>query len=267
MQRLFQKGGNVMKTKKFLCIVMTIILVSLCTISALAQEHICIVSYPVNENGETYGTAIQAELIGYEPELILAVGKDNITGYIRTSDLDDGIKTPQEATNVNRTTKNNKYIPLYAVDGTTILGDFSVSTDSQETNPQKSVVEWTWCKQSTIEMGDYYTAYARAAISDCTNGVKGRTRLSTDILVDAGWLGVQVRIYRATDNALVDSSTYEYNNITDSFIEKENYHATFKFDVAYYSKGSVKVWNPDTSSYKTYSTNKSPNVNPSFINP
>lgn len=47
-------------------------------------------SYPVNSHGETYGSTMLADVIGYEPDLISAIGVDGVEGYIRYSDVRAG---------------------------------------------------------------------------------------------------------------------------------------------------------------------------------
>ena len=45
-------------------------------------------AYPVNAEGETYGSILLADMVGENPDLISAVNQDNVSGYIRTvSDL------------------------------------------------------------------------------------------------------------------------------------------------------------------------------------
>ena len=43
--------------------------------------------YPVNQYGESYGSVLLAEVIGEEPNLILAVGINGISGYVRADEL------------------------------------------------------------------------------------------------------------------------------------------------------------------------------------
>ena len=42
--------------------------------------------YPVNSKGEAYGSAMLASVVGYEPDLISAIGTDGIEGYLRLED-------------------------------------------------------------------------------------------------------------------------------------------------------------------------------------
>ena len=86
-------------------------------------------SYPVNENGETYGTLAEGTLPlfpienieQYErlPDLIAAVSSNGREGYVRKKDLYEG----------------GDAIPVYEQDGTTVIGTFSMNGDQYETTP------------------------------------------------------------------------------------------------------------------------------------
>lgn len=79
--------------------------------------------YPVNANGETFGSGFGAWDGG--PDLIVAYGDDGELGYVRAEDLED----PQPSS-VDEALELNKIGPrvinLYAEDGTTIIGRFTV---------------------------------------------------------------------------------------------------------------------------------------------
>ena len=70
-----------------------------------------------NESGEIYGSEIFLNLIGIQPDLILAVGTNGETGYVKASDLDmDEATTPEEA--IEQMNNYVSYIiPLYESDG------------------------------------------------------------------------------------------------------------------------------------------------------
>jgi len=80
--------------------------------------------YETNANGETYGSALSADTIGVEPDLIAAVGTNGLEGFVKSSDLDPGVTSPEEAIVYMNTIGDTLSIPLYAVDGTTVLGEF-----------------------------------------------------------------------------------------------------------------------------------------------
>lgn len=64
--------------------------------------------YPVNALGETYGSNLMAEIIGCEPDLVSAVGVDDVEGYVRSADLFAEIS------------KTGAEIPLYDLNGNVI---------------------------------------------------------------------------------------------------------------------------------------------------
>jgi len=89
--------------------------------------------YPVNENGQTYGSAADAISIETEPDLIAAIGIDGTKGYVLAKDLRANMpKTPEEAIaqmNARKTAEANgtyegRLIPLYDVDGKTVIGQY-----------------------------------------------------------------------------------------------------------------------------------------------
>lgn len=87
--------------------------------------------FPVNKNGETYGSNSEVTVAGQEPDLILAQGVDGTVGYIKWKDLNkDQPKNPKEAVAYMEKIKNSspKYIPLYDVDGQTVIGKFKIDT-------------------------------------------------------------------------------------------------------------------------------------------
>ncbi|WP_394192047.1 metal ABC transporter substrate-binding protein [Paenisporosarcina quisquiliarum] len=89
------------------------------------RESILKDGYPTNENGQTYGPNIR-DLMLVEPDLISAIGIDGTIGYVKKDDLDGPMpKTPEEAVRLTKEAKPRE-IPLYDVDGETIIGKFIV---------------------------------------------------------------------------------------------------------------------------------------------
>ncbi|WP_214627072.1 hypothetical protein [Paenibacillus agaridevorans] len=84
--------------------------------------------YPVNENGQTYGSDADATSAETRPELISAIGENGIEGYVLKKDLDgEQPKTPEEAIAIqNSRSPGGRDIPLYDVDGETVIGVFHV---------------------------------------------------------------------------------------------------------------------------------------------
>ncbi|AOY76165.1 hypothetical protein [Clostridium formicaceticum] len=90
--------------------------------------------YKVNENGQTYGSSLYAVSFETEPDLILAEGIDGTTGYVYAADLyGKAPKNPQEAIAMQKAnTDQERFIPLYASDGKTVIGEFRMSSVIEE---------------------------------------------------------------------------------------------------------------------------------------
>lgn len=89
--------------------------------------------YPKNQYGQTYGSAADAESPETEPDLIWATGVDGtnkyVDGYVKRTDLEQPFpKTPEEAIALTKYNLANptREIPLYDVDGKTVLGKFII---------------------------------------------------------------------------------------------------------------------------------------------
>lgn len=99
-------------------------------------------TYQMNENGVTYGhinpkiSPINQDV----PQLIAAIGLDGEEGYVYEKDLNgEQPQTPEEAVeymeNLEKQISRAKvegqeylyYIPLYAEDGVTVIGEFGIS--------------------------------------------------------------------------------------------------------------------------------------------
>ncbi|WP_212983966.1 hypothetical protein [Paenibacillus cineris] len=86
------------------------------------------VNFPKNKHGQTYGSSADAASPGMEPELIRAIGVDGTAGYVLEKDLDGELpKTPEEAIAIqNSRSPDGRDIPLYDVDGESVIGVFHV---------------------------------------------------------------------------------------------------------------------------------------------
>ncbi|MFD0716969.1 peptidase [Paenibacillus sp. GCM10027626] len=80
--------------------------------------------YGVNDNGETYGSALSEYSIGVEPDLVSAIGTNGVEGYVRATDLAPNVLSPDEVIEYMNEKGNSQTIPLYADNGTTVLGEF-----------------------------------------------------------------------------------------------------------------------------------------------
>ena len=86
--------------------------------------------FPKNESGMTYGSDLDVTSIDEEPDLISAYGVDGTLGYVLFKDLEgERPKTPQEALEQQSKNKGKvRQIPLYAVDGKTVIGVFNIGS-------------------------------------------------------------------------------------------------------------------------------------------
>ncbi len=87
--------------------------------------------YPVNERGETYGPTGYETWLG-QPDLVLALGKNGIHGYLRWSEVEEvtggNVRTPEEAIAWNEYVKERGpvEIPVYREDGETVVDWFVI---------------------------------------------------------------------------------------------------------------------------------------------
>lgn len=82
-------------------------------LTALSAELTNDGGYPVNALGETYGSKLMAEIVGCEPDLVSAVGVDDVEGYVRSADLSAEVS------------ESGAEIPLYDLNGN-VIGRFEV---------------------------------------------------------------------------------------------------------------------------------------------
>lgn len=79
--------------------------------------------YKVNKNGETYGE--NDPELGYEPELIAAVGEDGNYGYVKAEDFDN-LKLEVSAEEKKESELESMELPLYDKEGEEIIDTFRV---------------------------------------------------------------------------------------------------------------------------------------------
>ncbi|MEG1578656.1 MAG: hypothetical protein RR336_07820 [Oscillospiraceae bacterium] len=90
--------------------------------------------YPVNAHGQTYGSALLRNAAGNTPDLIAAIGTNNVKGYVRMDELDPFTATPKEAVALAASAKS-VVLPLYDLSGKvigTFVQDVGVSSNSKE---------------------------------------------------------------------------------------------------------------------------------------
>lgn len=79
--------------------------------------------YPVNGNGETYGPHVKD--LNIEPDLLFVECED-LRGYVRQSEMDDGVHTPEEA--IERMKGGHiRRVNVYLQDGLTCIGIFELT--------------------------------------------------------------------------------------------------------------------------------------------
>jgi len=94
--------------------------------------------FPRNENDQTYGSNAFVNSPDQEPDLVSAVGVDGTKGYVRSEDLNGEMpKTPEEAIAHNKKLKAERKIPLYDVDGKTVIGEFKIKNGKFTETPAK----------------------------------------------------------------------------------------------------------------------------------
>ena len=80
--------------------------------------------YPTNENGETYGPMVWEWTM--TPDLSLVIADDGREGYVRNSEMDDGVTTLEDAINHK---PENRVLNVYLHDGVTVIGTFTLGGD------------------------------------------------------------------------------------------------------------------------------------------
>ena len=129
------------KTIDMVTLFVLLVGVTIGTIVATAAAWDAPHSYQINENGQTYGGMNPYSTDPQdEPDLIAAIGIDGTEGYVYRVDLDGNQPSnPEEAIEYMEEMEKayaeareageefSRYIPLYASDGTTVIGEFGIS--------------------------------------------------------------------------------------------------------------------------------------------
>lgn len=98
-------------------------------------------NFKVNESGQTYGSSLDASSAENEPDLIIAYGLDPegkmIMGYVSKIDLmGPPDLTPEEAGELQaQQGSGDRQIPLYAEDGKTVIGMFTLTGGGESSEP------------------------------------------------------------------------------------------------------------------------------------
>lgn len=92
--------------------------------------------YPVNANGDRYGSLKDAPTLEEAPDLIAAVGSDGKEGFIKKADFFEPMPaSPAEAVATSR--RPGRTIPLYSADGETVTGKYVVRATDLSTTRDK----------------------------------------------------------------------------------------------------------------------------------
>lgn len=99
--------------------------------AALAAE-LTPAQWPQNPGGLTYGSALNATCPEEEPDLIQAVATNGRSGYVLRTNLEEAaganLETPETALNEQaRRAGQSVAIPVYDLDGITVIGVFEVN--------------------------------------------------------------------------------------------------------------------------------------------
>ena len=80
----------------------------------------------MSSNGKTYGSALLSEIVGYEPELISAIGTNGQAGYVRSDDVKKpDIENPKEAMIYMQARPEVYTVPLYNLQEE-VIGEFAI---------------------------------------------------------------------------------------------------------------------------------------------
>jgi hypothetical protein len=137
-----------MKRKIFgLCfgtLVLSMIIAFYCGISGKFDVNAA-EEYKTNKDGLTYGSSMYSSSPESEPDLILAETLDGKEGYIYKEDLNYGqVDSPEKLLSLDKQNQKiwdnapagevvvAKYIPVYKLDGKTIIGEFPITIGYKE---------------------------------------------------------------------------------------------------------------------------------------
>lgn len=85
--------------------------------------------YEVNEDGLTYGSDYYANSIESSPDLIQAIGKNGVEGYVYSKDMNLDLNTLEAVQEYISSGQSDLTIPVYANDGVTIVDTFELNAN------------------------------------------------------------------------------------------------------------------------------------------
>lgn len=260
--------------RKMISCVLTVAILLSMSMMAFAAELESAVEYETNENGETFGNKNQADIIGYEADLILAEGESGVVGYIRATDLNGTADSPISAANEMQARQSEGlggyYIPLYLEDGTTVVGRFFVA-DGQvlvEETPLANDGIMLAVNESEYAMGTGWTNETPGCAGDLYSGIKselaGVTGLAKVVAhqdMEIGGLGACVRIFSESTGALVHASSWAYSTTRDKTYTLTSFYWCTGENY-YYAQSYLKIWNDAEQVYWTFNTYRTTVVRP-----
>lgn len=271
-----KKGSGVMSknVRKMISCVLTVAILLSMSMMAFAAEPESAVEYETNANGETFGNRNQAEVLGYEADLILAEGENGVVGYVRASDLNNTADSPTSAVNEMQARENSAlggyYIPLYLEDGTTVIGQFFVENGEEyveETSLDNNGIMLA-VNESEYAMGSGWTNETPGCAGEFYSGIKsefaGVTGLAKVVAhqdMEIGGLGACVRIFSQSTGALVHASSWTYSTNRDRTYTLTSFYLCTGANY-YYAQSYLAMWNNTENEYWTFNTYRTTVVRP-----
>jgi hypothetical protein len=84
--------------------------------------------WPTNANGQTYGSLLKSTSSATDPDLVQVIATNSEAGYVYSSQLNQAApSSPAAAVAQQAANTTGQFIPVYAQDGTTVIGQFEVS--------------------------------------------------------------------------------------------------------------------------------------------
>ena len=126
-----------MKTRRILSVLLAAAMTcAMClSVGAADAPATSVDGYPINANGETYGSYLDRHKYGYAPDLIAALGDDGTEGYIRREDFAPELGgSLEELRQYQAHVDANPAIPLYDLDGN-VIGTFIRGTTQDNSTP------------------------------------------------------------------------------------------------------------------------------------
>jgi hypothetical protein len=85
-------------------------------------------NWPKNASGQTYGSSLDSTSSATDPVLAQVIATNGEQGYVYSSQLNPAPPaSPSAAVAQQQANTGGQYIPVYAQDGTTVIGQFEVS--------------------------------------------------------------------------------------------------------------------------------------------